>query len=260
MEFLSSMTFFNIELIFLVMLRMIGFLVSAPFFSSKYINVYVKVALAYILANVVVSSGAADKITISNDFYSYMLIGIKEVVIGLIIGFSAMIIYNAIILAGSLIDQQIGFSMAATFDPLSGIQMPISANFYNFMFLATLVVMNFHHKIIQAIIYSYNVLDVGVLNFDSRFINVSINFISEMFVIAFKLASPIVGMLLIVNVALGILVRTVPQMNIFVIGIPLKIAIGFYIMLLVTPAIIISFSYIFDRMLNSIKMVIESVV
>ncbi|HAN10594.1 MAG TPA: flagellar biosynthetic protein FliR [Clostridiales bacterium] len=247
MGFMTQDIYMNMEIVFLVMLRIVAFFVSAPFFSGQYVNNYIKVGLSFILANVVVSTGLVKTVSYSNDIFGYFGIGIKEVAVGLILGYIATIILNVIVMVGEMVDFQIGFSMASVMDPLSGTQMPITGNLYYFSIIALMLVTNMHYELIKAIIYSYKIVGLGVFNLTQSLFDAHMEILTDMFVTAIKMASPIIGIMLIINIGLGILVRTLPQMNMFVVGLPIKIYISLYVMILITPFTIMSFSYIFDK-------------
>ena len=247
MAFMTQDVYINMEIIFLVTLRMVGFFVSAPFFSGQYVNNYIKVGLSFVLANVVVATGVIKSVSYSNGIFGYFVLGIKEVAMGLFLGYIATIVLNIIVMVGEMIDFQIGFTMASVMDPLSGEQMPITGNLYHFVIISIMLITNMHHEMIKTISYSYNIVGLGKFNLTQAVFDIHMEILTDVFITAIKLASPIIGIMLIINVGLGVLVRTLPQMNMFVVGLPIKIYVSLYVMILITPAMIMSFSYIFDK-------------
>ncbi|OGO85824.1 MAG: flagellar biosynthetic protein FliR [Clostridiales bacterium GWE2_32_10] len=247
MAFMTQDVYINMELIFLVTLRMVGFFVSAPFFSGQYVNNYIKVGLSFVLANVVVATGLIKSVSYSNGIFGYFVLGIKEVAMGLFLGYIATIVLNIIVMVGEMIDFQIGFTMASVMDPLSGEQMPITGNLYHFVIISIMLITNMHHELIKTIIYSYNIVGLGGFNLTQAVFDIHMEILTDVFITAIKLASPIIGIMLIINAGLGVLVRTLPQMNMFVVGLPIKIYVSLYVMILITPAMIMNFSYIFDK-------------
>lgn len=134
-----------------------------------------------------------------------------------------------------------GFAMANIIDPQTGAQSPLMGQFLNFLTLLVLLAINGHHLILDGIFYSYQFLPMDQFfpNFGEEG---TVLFIMKMFVsvfaIAFQMSAPIVATLFLVTLALGITGKTVPQMNIFVIGFPIKIAVGFLV-LMVTMGVLV---------------------
>ncbi len=260
MDFLDYGVYANMEIIFLVSLRMIGFIMSAPFFSGQYINTYIKVGLSFILANIVVATGIVKDVTYTGGMIGYGVIGIKEVAIGLMMGYIITVIFNVIIIVGDLIDFQIGLTMASVMDPLSGIQMPITGNFYFFLLIAITLITNAHHQFIKALVYSYEVLELGMFNMTQALFNAHLEILTDMFVTAIKLASPVVGIMLLMNVALGILGRTAPQMNLHNVGMPIKIYLSLYVIVFITPPLLMSYSIMFDKINISLIKILKGMI
>ena len=244
----------KIELIFVLMLRLAGFFASAPFFNGRYINAYLKGGLSLIIAILISYSnpGLIVGASVFENPLEYGGICIVEIIIGAMIGFAATIIFNAIIFAGTLIDSQAGLTMATVYDPSNSMQLAITANLYYYALIAIFLATNLHHSFIKAIYFSYELLPIGTFNVVGPTISYTITLMQEMFLLAFKFASPIIATMLILDVGLGVLVRAVPQMNVFVVGFPLKLAIFFLIMIMGTDIIIDNYPYIYDKTIEII--------
>ena len=249
----------EMELAIVVLLRILGFFATAPFFSGKYINNYVKIGISFIIALFVVFNN--NGITLPYNFFGntlgYAGICIIEVIIGAMIGFCSTIVFNIVIFAGSLIDTQAGLTMATVYDPSSSTQLAITANLYYYALIMVFLVTNMHHSFIKAIFYSYDILKIGMFNVAGPTISYMISLITEFFLLGFKFASPVIAAMLILDVGLGILVRAVPQMNVFIVGFPLKLAIFMLIMILATELFINNYAYIYDKTLSVIINVIR---
>lgn len=237
----------DIPLLLLMFVRLSVFFIVAPIFSMRGVPGQFKVGFAFfctILAFFVVS----DNETIVIDS-SYFVMIIKEALIGMALGFVAALILYAVQMAGAFIDFQMGFAIANVVDPQTGMQVPIIGNFKYMLAILFLLSMNGHHLMLQGVLKSYELIPAQQLFVPigseqmARFI--SSTFV-DMFLIAFQLAIPIVGALFLVDVALGILARTVPQVNVFVVGLPLKIFTGF-VLLLITMS---SFFYLLNKVLT----------
>ncbi|WP_188205820.1 flagellar biosynthetic protein FliR [Alkalibacillus aidingensis] len=225
---LEIIDFARVPAFFLIVARLSGFFMLVPFFSYHTIPMMHRVAFVFILSWVMYFSIDIPALLLDGQFFLFLL---KELTIGLMIGLVAYIILTAVQIAGGFIDFQMGFAIANVVDPQTGIQSPIIGQYYYIFALLLLVVTNAHHLLIDGIFYSYQFVgftDMIPIHSES-FVTFIITTMSGMFLIAFQMAIPIVGMLFLVDVALGMIARTVPQMNVFVVGLPLKILVSFIV-------------------------------
>lgn len=166
---------------------------------------------------------------------------IKEVIIGLALGLVAYIIFQAVAIAGGFIDFQMGFAMSNIVDPQTGASTPLTGQFFNFLILLLLLATNGHHLILDGIFYSYQFLPIDQI-FPAFGNENTVQFIMKLFAavftIAFQMSAPIVATLFLVTLALGITGKTMPQLNIFVVGFPIKIAVGFFVLIVTLGAIV----------------------
>jgi flagellar biosynthetic protein FliR len=222
----------------LIILRISAFFITVPIFSYRTIPNTHKIGLAVFLSWIMFYTIEIPSVQF-DEFYIMLML--KEIFVGLLIGLIAFILLSAIQIAGGFIDFQMGFAIANVIDPQTGTQSPLMGQFLYIVSLLFLLSVNGHHLLIDGIFYSYQVipLDQPWIPFgDEEMLNHLITTFNSMFVIAFQMALPLVGSLFLVDVALGIVARTVPQLNIFVVGMPLKILVSF-IMLVVMMSIFI---------------------
>src|SRR5699024_531370 len=144
------------------------------------------------------------------------LLIIKELFIGLLIGLISYIILSAVQIAGGFIDFQMGFAVANVIDPQTGAQSPLIGQYFYIFALLFLLSVNGHHLLIDGMIKSFQVisLDQIVPLRELPLGSFIINHFNQMFIIAFQMAIPLVGCLFLVDVALGIIARAVPQLNV----------------------------------------------
>lgn len=239
----------------LIFCRISAFFVIVPVFSSRSVPVQFKVGLSFFVALVVFSSGGTG-ITVPQDL-TYILLIIREVLIGLLLGFIGYLIFMTIQTAGSLIDIQIGFAIANVIDPVTGSSAPIIGNFKYMIALTMFIIMNGHHYLLNAIVYSYNWVplnnDLLIKMIDGSLSEFLIRSFSQSFMLAFQMAAPLVTALFLTDVGLAFLARTAPQYNVFVIGVPLKIIIGLVLFLLLMPGMALMFQNLFDIMFESMQ-------
>ncbi|WP_394232516.1 flagellar biosynthetic protein FliR [Niallia oryzisoli] len=237
----------------LIFVRVTSFFLMMPLFSYRTIPTTFKVGFGFFLAMILFAD--VDAAVLEIDGF-YILLILKEALIGILLGFIAYLIMSAIQTAGGFIDFQMGFGMVNVMDPQTGAQSPLMGQYLYIISLFFLLMVNGHHLIIDGIYYSYQFipLDKAWLPLGSeKMLQFILKSFSTMFMIALQMSLPIVGSLFLVDVALGITARTFPQLNIFVVGIPLKIGVSFLILIVVMGTMMAVVSRIFETMLTTMR-------
>ena len=222
----------KISVLLLIFVRVAAFFVSVPLFSYRTIPAQLKIGLALVLSWMMYYTFSIEAFTINGE---YLLLVLKEAIIGLTLGLAVYIVFSAVQIAGGFIDFQMGFAMANIIDPQTGAQSPLMGQFFNFLLLLVLLAINGHHLIMDGIFYSYQFMPIDQLFppfGDEAFVEAMMRLFVAVFAIAFQMSAPIIATLFLVTVALGITGKTVPQMNIFVVGFPIKIAVGFIVLVI----------------------------
>lgn len=254
MELINQIMIYG-TMFFLILARIIGMFIIAPILSSSFISNQIKIALTLMLTFIVFNF-QKSYIYFDLDVY-YALLIIKELSIGFSLGF-VMYMYIAVFnMAGEFIDAQIGFSMVSFFDPASNTNDTITGTMYYTMAILILFTINGHHLIIEAIMHSFDILPIGTVVIKQEIYAQMIKIFVQTFGISFKIASPIVAAIFIANVTLGFLAKTVPQMNVFVVGMPLKVAMGFAMLLILMPFLIKSTNNIFQEMQGELIQILQ---
>ncbi|QFT88881.1 Flagellar biosynthetic protein FliR [Bacillus sp. THAF10] len=241
----------------LVLTRVTAFFVTLPLFSYRNVPATFKVGLGFFFSLVMTFSMDLPVLGIDG---AYIFLVIKEMMIGLLIGLVAYMVLAAIQIAGGFIDFQMGFAIANVIDPQTGIQSPIIGQFFYMFSLLLLLSVNGHHLMLDGIFYSYELISITQswlpLGEEAVFERV-LNTVNGMFVIALQMALPIVGVLFLVDVALGIVARTVPQLNVFVVGLPLKIGVSFVTIIFSLTILFTLFYKLFEMMLHTMRGLME---
>jgi len=195
----------------------------------------VKAGFAVVLAIVLIPLAEQTPIPPIESVWLLGILAAKELLIGLIIGFFFSLLFSGIRMGGGIIGFQQGLLMANVVDPEAGSQVSIVSEFW--VIIATLIFLAIdgHHAIISALADSYKLVPVGTFNFTGPAGEMLIRYTAYAFTIAIKVSAPIMITLFLVSVSLGVVARTVPQMNIFIVGMPLKIGIGFLVMAVALP-------------------------
>jgi len=220
----------------LVLLRVSAIVTTIPVISEGTVPGRVKAALS-ILISLIVFPLVVSHIPPTGRLHfielSFLMIG--EVLIGVTIGFVARLVFAAIQLGGDIIGFQMGFSVASVIDPMSSQQVSIITELQYLIAMLVFLVVNAHHLFFQAIIQSYSLITPLGFHFSGQLMQYIFNVSVEMFVIALKISAPIMAVMIFTNVALGVMARTVPQMNIFIVGFPLQISLGLIFLGLTAP-------------------------
>lgn len=251
--------FSNSDIFLVILIRILGFMTLMPVLGGRNIPVIARIGFCMALASIVYSSGNITEIFYYDSIAGYILLLTKEFMVGFIIGFVVYFIFNIAYLAGFLTDQQIGFSMANVFDPITQTQVPITGNLYYFSICMFLIITNGHHFIINSLFYSYKALPIGsaVIIGNGNLFYAMLQIMISFFIIGVSISLPIIGTILITDLILGLLVKTMPQMNVFVIGMPAKIFIGLFAVWLIIPMFSNVYSNIYDEVSKAILNVIK---
>lgn len=233
----------------LVLTRTSGIFLIAPFFGS--LNVPVQLRAGAAVAMAIVTFPVIVEKTVVTAPESILMFGgsvIQELFIGWLIGFVAYVSFAAINMAGKIMDMQVGFSVANVMDPTSGQQQPLIGSFlYNLAVIYFLVV-NGHHVIISALFDSFNRIPLDGVIWNEALASFIGDITTGVLLVGMKIAMPVTFSILLVNVGMGILARTMPQMNIFVVGIPLHLTIGSFMLAMLLPFFVLFLDTMFDTM------------
>lgn len=250
---------YDIEHFLLILVRITSFLVTAPIFSMASTTPQrVKIGFAVALSLLVFPLVPREEI-IYETMWQYAAIIIKEAAVGVIIGFMANICVNILSFAGRIIDTEIGFAMVSQFDMSMRDQMSITGTLYTYFTLLLLIVTDMYQYVVRAIIDSYQVIPVnGVVLNPGRLLQLMLQYTTDCFVIGFRIVLPFFTVMLLLNVILGILAKVAPQMNMFVVGMQLKVLTGLVVMVL-TAALLPSVSnFIFNEIKTMVVAAIEA--
>jgi flagellar biosynthetic protein FliR len=237
----------------LVLVRVTAFFVTVPLFSYHNIPTVHKIGFSFFLAWVMFYTINPEPLAVDGRFFMLIL---KEALVGLSIGIIAMILMYGVQVAGGFIDLQMGFAIAGIMDPQTGIKSPLIGKYLYIFALLFLLSIDAHHLLIDGIFYSYQFVPLNELglHFGEGSIakHVTVVF-TTMFAIAFQMAIPVVGTLFLVDVALGMISRAVPQVNVFIVGLPLKIMVSFLILLIILPVFFMLVQNLFEEMMTAMR-------
>jgi flagellar biosynthetic protein FliR len=216
----------QLQLFFLVFLRVGAILMSIPIFDSRGIPFFLKISLALATCMVLFPLLKLDVVPVTSDLFTLGIIAAGEILLGLAIGFSVKLLFAGIQLAGQLAGYQMGLAIANVMDPATSEQVPLLAQFNNLIGLLVFLSINAHYWFIKALTESFRLAPPLNVNFGSSLMEQLIQLSGNMFVIAVQVGAPVIAAMLLTSVAFGLVARTVPQMNVFIVAMPLKIGVG----------------------------------
>jgi len=197
------------------------------------------------------------KLAYNPTLVGFTILIIKECMVGIIIGFGVRIFFQVYHFVGTLLGMQSGLSMSMMFDPANGEQVPVIGRFYVLGFSVIFILTGGYHWFIKTLIESFKLIPINQALFRPELMMAMVEAVSDYWLVSFKLAMPIVGVLFIVDWGLGILARTVPQMNMFVIGIPLKMLILFFLLIATIGLVPVFNDMIIDHIIHTVMNMIQ---
>ena len=230
-------------------LRALALMTSLPVFSQRSVPMRVKVALAFFIA-LASQASLPPMPVIPLDSPLAWIVVLQQVLIGVSLGFAVRVVFAAVEFAGEIIGLQMGLNFAGFFDPVTASQGTASGRFFGTIVAFLFIIINGHLAIIVALIKSFSAFPVGPEPFAFlRAVQPQV-WGAEVFAIGLWIALPLVGMLLFVNLVLGVISRVAPQINIFAIGFPITLGVGLIGMLLTLPLLQQPFTMALERMLE----------
>lgn len=157
------------------------------------------------------------------------LLLLKEVVLGLMVGFVARLVFTAVEFAGTIVGFQMGYAAANVFDPQNQHQISLLGQFQNIIAILIFLSLNIHYLFLRAIVYSYKVLPPGKIDFSGGAIPFLMGLAGHMFVLCIQFSAPVLAVLLLSSLVLGLMARVFPQLNVFLLSYPLHIGLAFLI-------------------------------
>lgn len=215
--------------------RVTGVIVSAPIFGESTVPPQLKAGLALLISLVFYPVIAAPKIGADPSLFQLVHLVTVETGVGLLMGFSARLLMAGIELAGEVAGFQMGLGLANVIDPMSGEQTGLLAQMMSLFATLMLVTMDGHHLFIAAVASSYAVVGAGQATLGNPALANMMTLAAQLFVIGLKVGAPLVVSLLAANFAMGLMARSVPQMNVFVVGFPFTIGLGLVFLVIGFP-------------------------
>lgn len=257
MEF--AFTFADLEYFLLILVRVATFIFIAPFFSMSNTPRNVRIVLGFFIS--VLLYYTVPRVDVVYDtLIGYSIIVLKEAITGLLIGFAANLCTTIVTFAGHVADMEMGLSMASVFDPATKTTSTITGVYYNYMVLLILILSGMHRYLIRALAETYILIPVNgaVLN-DDKLLASMLQFAANYLMVGFRICLPIFSVMLILNAVLGVLAKVSPQLNMFAVGIQMKVFVGLCILFVTTAMLPGAADLIFEQMKIMVVSFVEAI-
>lgn len=225
----------NVILFLFVLMRMSGCIMFNPIFGRRTLPVMFRIGLTVLLAWITYNMIPHVDIVVTSPII-FCVIALKELAIGLIVGFIIQLFLSAIVLGGEIIDMQMGISMSKIFDPQSNVSMSISATMLNIMLMLIFFTTNGHLTMIQIFCKLGTISPYGQIAVSADLFREVAGLFSYILIYAIKITLPMLAIQIIAEMGVGLLMKAVPQINVFVVNLQMKILIGFIMTLLLVPS------------------------
>ena len=222
-------------------IRISAMMMAAPIFGARIMPVRIRILMAFAFSLVAVPLlppvPAVDPIS-----YQGMGIAAQQVLIGVAMGFIIQLVFQALVIAGESIANGMGLGFARMVDPANGVQVPVVSQFLIVMATLLFVILNGHLMLIDLVVQSFRILPIGPEGLSANGALQIASWGSQMFAGGLLVALPAVTAMLVVNISMGVITRAAPQLNIFAVGFPLMILLGFVFLAATTPSILTNFT------------------
>ncbi len=225
-----SFSYGDLEIFLLVVVRITSFIYVCPFFGGRQSPNLIKIGFGLLLS-ILIYGAVPFNPPDYNTITGYTIIVLKEVMAGFLLGYAVFLSTLIVNFAGTIVDMQIGLSMVSLMDPASNQQVTITGTIYSQIITMMLILSGMYHFILKALADSFTLIPINGITINAdRMLDAIVSFLRDYIVIGFRIALPIFIVTFIVNVILGILAKVSPQMNMFSVGIQIKIIVGLLVM------------------------------
>lgn len=244
----------------LILVRISGIFLISPFFGSQNIPMMIRAGLSLVITIMLFPTldSMAANVDIPASILGYMFVVVKELFVGWLIGLVAYMVLAALNMGGKIMDMQIGFAMVNVMDPTTNQQNALIGSFLYNLAILTLLITNGHHVILSSVVGSFEAIPTGSVIPNADLAQLTIDLVGGIFLTGMKIALPVTFAILMTNVGLGILARTMPQMNIFVVGIPMQLTIGVFVLTMLIPFYLVFLDVVFNAVYANITVAIKA--
>lgn len=243
--------FTDVVLFIMVLARTAGIFSFNPIFSRRGVPNTIKAGASFVLAIVIVAAGNFEY-KVPDGFFPFAFDLVKELFVGAILGLFVNLMLTVFSLAGEETDMQVGLTMAKSYDPTFG-NAGITTNFYTYWFMLYFFAVGGHRSYIELISISFDSIPVGYQSFNLNILYVIVMYFETVLTLGMKLAMPVVAASLITEFCLGVLMKAVPSIHVFVLNIQLKMIVGFIVLTASAPVVAEFMEMIMDVLFRNLN-------
>ncbi|MFV0517499.1 MAG: flagellar biosynthetic protein FliR [Aminipila sp.] len=236
----------------LILLRMTGCIVFNPIFGRRNIPAIMRAGMAMILSILIYSYSDISTIGVINSNVEYIVLGIKELCVGFVIGFVVSLFSYIIILGGEVIDMQMGLAMSKVYDPASNVSLSLNATFYNILFMFVFFTVNGHLTLMKLFLELEKAIPYGHVLIGSDVASAMITVFCQCTILGMKLAMPMIALQFLMEMGVGILMKNIPQINVIMINIQGKIFVGMVFLVVLFSPVLSFVEGAIEEMFNAI--------
>ncbi|MBO5293302.1 MAG: flagellar biosynthetic protein FliR [Lachnospiraceae bacterium] len=254
-----SFSMAELEFFLMILVRVTCFIYIAPFYGMSNTPGRVKIGLGFFVSVLLYYAITPHEALQYTTLLGFTAIVLKEAAVGLIIGLGAQLCTMIVNFSGTLIDMEIGLSMMNEYDPTTKQSLSISAVYYNYLIMLMLIISGMHRYILRALMDAYTLIPVNEAVFHAnRLLENMLEFMSDYLIIGFRICLPVFIVTTVVNAILGILAKVAPQMNMFAVGIQIKILVGLSVLFLTVGMLPGAADFIYTEMKRMIVGFVEA--
>lgn len=247
----------QIQKFIFIMVRVGAILFSVPFLEARNVPMLFKASLALAVSMMLMPQLVLPEISLMDSPWMLGLGVLGEAMVGVMIGLSVQLLFAGVQLAGQMAGFQMGFAIANVVDPASSLQIPVLSQFLNLFALLVFFAVNGHYYFIKGLVDSFELIPPLGVQFNGEVLGFLTKMTGDVFFSALQLGAPVMAALLLANVALGLTARTVPQMQIFIVAMPLQIILGFVFLALSLPFVSVFLQSTFNAFGQTIMTIIR---
>ncbi len=253
-----SFTYADLEYFLLIFVRITCFIYIVPFFSMNNTPRRMRIGLGLFLSLFMFQMVTPHETVVYRTLLGYTIIVIKEAVTGFIIGFGVNMCYTIVLFAGRIMDMEIGLSMVSLMDPTTRESASVSGILYQYMITLLLILSGLYEYLIKALVDTFRLIPVnGAVFRIENMLTTMIRFMSDYIIIGFRICLPIFAVMIMLNAILGILAKVSPQLNMFAVGIQIKVLVGLCVMFLTVRMLPGAADFIYREMRKVIVSFVE---
>ena len=234
------------------LIRISAMIAAAPIFSSRQTPRRLRVGIALLLSFMLMPLIPPPPVV---EVFSpeALLIAVQQVLIGLAMGFVMQMVFGALVFGGQALAYSMGLGFASMMDPQNGVQVPVLSQYYIILATLLFLILNGHLFMIETLAQSFYTMPIAVDGITQANLRDVVLWASRMFTGGLLIALPAIAALLLVNLGMGIITRAAPQLNIFAVGFPMTMMIGFILMWITLPNVLAKFSELVNEALTFIR-------